>query len=261
MKHFSLLLGLLAGSTAFADEIVLRNGARFTGAVTREAGRVTIRMDSGTMSFAAVDVASVRMADDAFLEMERRTSTASTAQECHDAAVFATANGFGTKAQDLHRRAIELDPEHEGARRALGHVKHEGRWMSFDDLMRERGFVKKGNAWVPPDAVAAEDPLEARAREQELARQRSAEESRIDASLSIELDQLDLEKAHLEQDRKLEARRQRLELLQPAAIPWRTHPHVQDGFRGHEGRREPRPNCGPIWGTTTTRGGPGLSAR
>jgi hypothetical protein len=174
MKHSAWLL--LLASPAVADEIVLRNGARFTGAVTREKGRVHIRMDVGTMSFAAVDVASVKMSDDPVVEVERRASTL---------------------------------PKNEEPRRS--------------------------------PAAEIRERLEAEARERDLERQRSAEESRLDAMLSLERDRIDLERARLEQERKLELSRQRLEALHSPVVAWPAHP------RGHE-RRAPRRFPWPIWG-------------
>lgn len=230
MKHSALLL--LLASPAVADELVLHNGARFSGLVTRDKGRVHIRMEAGEMTFAAVDVASIRRSEDPLLEVERRASTASTAPECHDAAVFAAEKGFKAKAAELHLRAVERDPEHEGSRRALGHVKHDGRWKSLEELGRELGWVKP----TPVDRVesSAEARLEAAARERELERQRRAQESFQDAILSIELDRLDLERARLEQERKLESRRQRLEQLQPPALI------VTPAFPSYA-----QPGCGP----------------
>jgi hypothetical protein len=64
MKHL-LASCLLLALPAAADEVVLRNGARFSGVVTRENGRVHVRMEVGEITFAAIDVASVRVGEDA----------------------------------------------------------------------------------------------------------------------------------------------------------------------------------------------------
>ena len=64
MKHL-LAVSLTLVLPAAADEVVLRNGARFSGVVTRANGRVHVRMDVGEMSFAAVDVASVHFGETA----------------------------------------------------------------------------------------------------------------------------------------------------------------------------------------------------
>jgi len=67
-----LALALLALPAA-ADEVVLRNGARFSGVVTRENGRVHVRMEVGEITFAALDVASIRFGGDARVETPAET--------------------------------------------------------------------------------------------------------------------------------------------------------------------------------------------
>ncbi len=51
------------------------------------------------------------------------------------------------------RRVLELDPEHQDARRALGYRKVDGRWMTQDDLMTKRGFVRYKGRWLLPQEV------------------------------------------------------------------------------------------------------------
>lgn len=150
MKYIAALL--LLATPAFADEVVLRNGARFTGVVTRDRSRVHIRMDAGEMTFAAVDVATIRW----------------------------------EPAPDSAEKKVPRRPIEEKAERS--------------------------------PAAEIRERLEAEARERELERRRSAEKSRLDAGMSIELDRLDLERARLEQDRTLELRRQRLEALRPPPV-------------------------------------------
>jgi hypothetical protein len=46
------------------------------------------------------------------------------------------------------KRIIELDPNHAGARRALGYVQIEGQWTTQDALMIERGYKRYKNRWM-----------------------------------------------------------------------------------------------------------------
>lgn len=211
MKH---LLACLLALPAAADEVVLRNGARFSGVVTREAGRVHVRLDAGELSFAAVDVASVRLDEsDPFNEAERRAMEASTAQACHEAAVFAAEKGLPQKAQELHLRAVALDPDHEGSRRALNHVKHQGRWLPFEDLMGELGYVKEGEDWIPR---AERERRQEAARAEVLAQAEAEREaSRQDHARALELEQIDRERKLAEERHKRELYLRRLELLRP----------------------------------------------
>lgn len=61
-------------------------------------------------------------------------------------------------------RVVELDPEHEGARRGLGHVRLDGKWSNPRDVMIARGYVEYRGKWRLPQEV---ELMEAR-RKQEL---------------------------------------------------------------------------------------------
>jgi hypothetical protein len=158
MKYIAALL--LLAAPAFADEVVLRNGARFAGVVTREGKQVTVRMEVGTITFAAIDVASVRFGEDA--------------------------------------RDVEKTPPR--------------------DVKPVEPRAETVESSPPRASNSIVDRLEAEARERELERLRRAEESRLDALLSLELDRRDLERARLERDRTLELRRQRIEALRPPPV-------------------------------------------
>ncbi len=43
---------------------------------------------------------------------------------------------------------LELDPDDQDARKVLGHVKHNGEWMTRDEMMISRGYVKYNRKWI-----------------------------------------------------------------------------------------------------------------
>jgi hypothetical protein len=57
-------------------------------------------------------------------------------------------NGLRAQREEHLRRIIELDPEHERARRGLGHVRFEGEWTTREAVMEARGYVKHGSRFV-----------------------------------------------------------------------------------------------------------------
>jgi hypothetical protein len=63
------------------------------------------------------------------------------------------------------RRVVELDPEHVGARRALGYARIDGKWMTEEEIMTARGYVRVGSRWKLPQELE----LEEQQRQQELA--------------------------------------------------------------------------------------------
>jgi hypothetical protein len=52
-------------------------------------------------------------------------------------------------------RIIELDPDHEVARRLLGYVRRDGKWLTQEEHMAARGFVRHEGRWI----MAAEKEL------------------------------------------------------------------------------------------------------
>jgi hypothetical protein len=59
-----------------------------------------------------------------------------------------------TRQRETHlRRILELDGDHDEARRALGYELADGRWLTRDELMKQRGRVKHNGRWMLPQAV------------------------------------------------------------------------------------------------------------
>ena len=56
--------------------------------------------------------------------------------------------------RDRHlERILELAPEHEQARRALGYSQRHGKWKTREQEMLDRGFVRHAGKWVLPQVV------------------------------------------------------------------------------------------------------------
>jgi len=56
-------------------------------------------------------------------------------------------------AQQHLARILELDPDHEAARAALGFRQKDGQWMTRDDVMASRGLVLYEGRYVAPQHV------------------------------------------------------------------------------------------------------------
>ena len=59
--------------------------------------------------------------------------------------------------REVHlERILELDPDHEKARRALGYFKRDGKWTTEEEVRKRDGFVRRGGRWVLPQEVEIE---------------------------------------------------------------------------------------------------------
>lgn len=211
MKTSMLILAVLAAlaSSASADELVLRNGSTFVGAVREEGDRVTIEMDFGTMSFRKVDVKSVIRGQDTVRDFEERCARASGSKELVDVALWGREKGLGRRADDLLQRVLKLDPDQSDARKALGFERIGGQWLKDDELQVARGFLKVDGKWLPRDSAQRQLDRQAAAR---LEQDRIALEARIaDQKHEEEMVRLAQERERIEIERK-DAERRAIEL-------------------------------------------------
>jgi hypothetical protein len=153
MSVKAVLLVLALPLPLAADELVLRNGAAFSGVVREEGEKVVIELDFGTMTFRKSEVRSIKKTDDPIKEFEQKLQAAKDARGYYEVAAWAREKGLGTRANELYRKVISLSPDHEGARKALGFERVEGKWLEGDDLMVARGLLKHNGRWLPKDTV------------------------------------------------------------------------------------------------------------
>ena len=66
------------------------------------------------------------------------------------------------------RRVIELDPNHAEARRTLGYSQVDGQWVTYDEVMIKRGYVRHNGKWMLPQEIEiAENKQKLEAAQQE----------------------------------------------------------------------------------------------
>lgn len=185
--------------TAAADEVVLRNGAAFSG-IVREAGdKVVIEVDIGTMTFRKSEVRSITKSSDPLKEYEQKFQTVRDAKDFYELAVWAREKGLASKSNELFRKVLSLDAGHEGARRALGYEKVEGKWLDGDELMMAKGFLKHNGRWLPKDTV---ERIQEGEKQVSIETDRRATETRIaELQQAVEMAKVKLERERLERER------------------------------------------------------------
>jgi HEAT repeat protein len=156
----SLVLCLAVAATASADYLELENGGFLRGELLTEARQLeaspylAVRTLTGaTISVAREQVVRVVRRKLVFEEYEMLRSTAAdTADAQWQLAEWCRLKGLAKERAAQMQRVIELDKDHKLARRALGYTWQEGRWVTQEELMRERGYVKhKGRYLLPQE--------------------------------------------------------------------------------------------------------------
>lgn len=171
---------LLAAAPAAADEILLRNGRTLEGTVTEAGDTVVWERPGIRMEIRREEVKEVRRTPTpreefaakvaalaAVEEGERRPSAEALAESRHRLGLWCAGRGLKAEAAEQQERALALDPEHAGARRALGYLRVEGKWRLEEEVMRERGLLSVGGRWVTPEEAARIAAGEVSPREKE----------------------------------------------------------------------------------------------
>lgn len=173
------LSALCVARPAAADSVYLVNGEVFEGVIAHVRGEaVEIRLPYGEIRLPRSRVARVERSGstfEAYLSRRDALGRGASARQWLDLALWARAEGFEDGVREAALRAAALDPQLEGLpplMRSLGFVLDQatGHWISEDEHMRRRGYVRVAGEWVSPEA------LEARARAAEAERQRRLEE-------------------------------------------------------------------------------------
>ncbi|HXG63180.1 MAG TPA: hypothetical protein VNO22_17555 [Planctomycetota bacterium] len=159
MSRFLVLLAALpaAALPAGADEIVLRNGSVIEGIAHEKDGTVVVEVPAGSITLDRREVAEIRRPRALVEEYERRLQDrdAQGPGAWYDLALWARQQGLESRAQILLRRVLEIDPDHEGARRALGYHLYKGVWLTRDQYLRTLGLLEYRGEWLPRETVEA----------------------------------------------------------------------------------------------------------
>lgn len=146
---------------AQGDYVLLRSGGEIRGELqsdlkSKSAGeRVTIRTLSGaTVDVVKTEVESVVRRRMIIEEYETRRRAVSETVAAHwELAEWCRQKSLSKEREAHLLRVVELDPEHTAAHRALGHIRHQGKWMSHDAMMAMRGYVKHKGRYVLPQEL------------------------------------------------------------------------------------------------------------
>ncbi len=118
----------------------------------------------GRVTLDAEQVKDVRRQSAAEMQYDRiRSNYPDTLDGQWKLAEWCRENRLPTQRKVHLERVIELDPDHAGARHALGYAHVHGRWARRETLMAENGYVRYKGSWVLPQEV---EILEAQRKEQ-----------------------------------------------------------------------------------------------
>ncbi len=153
-----VVLAVALGSSA--DTVVCVDGRAIEGEVEIQGDTVVIKGKFGRTAIPRAEVMEIKKggSEDEYLkklEELEKSDKAKDAEAHFEMGKWAMEKGLNKQAEERFKRAIELNPDHEGARTALGYVRYLGQWMSEDDAMRAKGMVKIQGKWMTPAEAEA----------------------------------------------------------------------------------------------------------
>jgi hypothetical protein len=169
-------------STALADVVVMKDGRQLQGRSTIEGDEVVVRQKHGEVRVAKADVLRIDHEDDVYSQLERKEKDLAngTADERYELGVWARDHKLDDEARSAFLSVLKVDPDHAGARAALGYVREDGRWVTEEDQMRARGLVKFQGRWMTPsDKIKAEADLAEKVAKQKEAAKKAEEEKQL----------------------------------------------------------------------------------
>lgn len=138
---------LLAGENARADIARLKNGGEARGLFLSEGeskGRLEMETTlGGRMVLEPEEVVSTSRRSAEIEEyVTRSRSIPRTVSDHWELAEWCKARQMTPQREEQLEALLELEPNHQGARRGLDHILYQDQWMTRDEAMREQGYIK-----------------------------------------------------------------------------------------------------------------------
>ena len=185
MRQLTILLMLIWIGQLLADIVVLKNGNRIEGIVSIKGDSIVVTLPYGKMTInrdQIVKIISSITPLEKYLQQQSQLIH-NDIKGHYKLAQWCRSNGLVPQWQQELQQVLQIDPNHEQARKDLGYVRHEGRWLSHDEIMAKRGYIKYKDQWLAREeynSIVIEQLK--KNLEQEQARRRDLEK-RLEAAL------------------------------------------------------------------------------
>ncbi len=173
------LLLLLVPGLLLADEVFLKGGGKFTGRITQQdEERITVDIGDGSIGFSMERVERIVKGRSDLDEYDARAGKLQPGDVdgWRSLAQWASSRGLSRQSRLAWEKVVAVAPDDQEARRALGFVQVDGRWLTEEESFRAQGYVQYEGEWMTP----AEVQVAQSAAASELARE-DAERRAMDA--------------------------------------------------------------------------------
>ncbi|MDP1560954.1 MAG: hypothetical protein Q8M16_06120 [Pirellulaceae bacterium] len=158
-----------ATTTVRSDQVLLHSGQTLYGSITqsrigpRNDEELELVLDDGSKLILHRDLYQSWKPESAALPeyRERLEKAVRTVDSQWELAQWCKENNLKPQADTHARLVVELDPEHEPARRALNHQRIRGRWQDPEVEKKREGRIKVKTEWVLPEIVDIKNAMAA----------------------------------------------------------------------------------------------------
>lgn len=149
MNRLTLLPLLLFAVSATADELHLKDGRILSGRVFEDGDRYTVVDRDSKYAVKKSEVSDFAKKRSFMDEFDDRLGKlpADDAEAIFEFGRWLEENDWASRAKLAYAEVLDLDPDHKGARRALGYSLYEGAWVSPEELNRRKGLVEFEGRW------------------------------------------------------------------------------------------------------------------
>jgi hypothetical protein len=147
--------GLAMATCARADTITLQNGNQIEGKVTVDGDRVKVQIGEGWVFLPKNQVKLVEKGEtpqDLYLQKYGALDPKDVAGRLK-LAEWCREKSLDSRSGQLLNEVLALDPNNADARRLLGYVQYQGKWVTVDERNLAMGLVQFEGKWYSPEAL------------------------------------------------------------------------------------------------------------
>jgi hypothetical protein len=158
LKKLFPILVLLVPGALFADEVYLKDAGSISGRIV-EQNETTVKVDIGD-GFIAVPASRVERIEKGRSALDEYADRAAKlgpqdVEGWKTLARWAMKQGYPGQAREAANKVLAIAPNDPDARKALGFVSLDGKWVTLEESYRAKGYVKFDGEWMTPAEAQA----------------------------------------------------------------------------------------------------------
>ena len=146
----------LFSAPAWTDEVTTTDGRKLVGSIASETGDelTVLTYKDGPIRVPLSDVKARKAGKTLYDEFDGKKGEFEDTADGHlKLGNWCRDKGLTWQARIEWRKTVELDPENEAARKALGDKKVKDSWTTYEDQQKAKGLEFFEGKWLPPDAI------------------------------------------------------------------------------------------------------------